>query len=280
MSMIPVAEGIELYCEEIGSGDRWLLTCQEGFQEGDGYLSLLANEGFHVLCIQIRGFGRSTHVLEDYDNRWWEIWADDAVTVADRLGIDRFFYCGVSHGAGIGWYICQRHPERVRGFFGIVAGPHPRGGLETSEARWRVIQAAQTQESWNAYVNERFGGGRPELTGTESEEEKARVLKKQQAYDRQIAIPIECSRINPKKPFNHCKTEEELSELLSHITVPTLLLGGMHDVISTTATMIRSGSAVPNAKTVFYDATHGLSGERPQEVVDDILLFCRQRKLY
>ena len=71
MSMIPVAEGIELYCEEIGSGDRWLLTCQEGFQEGDGYLSLLANEGFHVLCIQIRGFGRSTHVLEDYDNRWW-----------------------------------------------------------------------------------------------------------------------------------------------------------------------------------------------------------------
>ena len=87
--MISVAEGIELYCQEMGDGDRWLLTCQEGFQSEDGYLELLAREGFHVVAIQIRGFGRSTHVLEDYDNRWWEIWADDAVTVADRLGISK-----------------------------------------------------------------------------------------------------------------------------------------------------------------------------------------------
>ena len=43
MSMIPVAEGIELYCEEIGSGDRWLLTCQEGFQEGDGYTGIVTS---------------------------------------------------------------------------------------------------------------------------------------------------------------------------------------------------------------------------------------------
>ena len=52
----------------MGSGDRWLLTCQEGFQAEDGYLTMLAEEGFHVAAIQIRGFGRSTHVLEDHGN--------------------------------------------------------------------------------------------------------------------------------------------------------------------------------------------------------------------
>jgi len=279
MAFIKVEEGIELYCEELGSGDRWLLTCQEQFYGCEEYLQALADEGFHIIKIQIRGFGRSTLVLEDHDNRWWEIWADDAVAVADAYGIDRFFYTGSSHGSGIGWYICHRHPERVRGFFGIVAGPHARGGLETSAARWAVIQAAQSQESWKAFVDERFGGGRPTLRGDESEEKKAQILRRAEMYDRQLAIPIESSRINPKKPFNSCRTEEELCEVLRTITVPTLLLGGMHDDIATTATMIRSGSAVPNAKTVFYDASHSLCTERPREIVDDMMLFCRQRGL-
>lgn len=279
MPKVKNQDEIELYYEEMGSSDRYILSCQENFYGCEEYLTALVDEGFHVIAIQIRGFGQSTLVLEDYDNRWWEIWADDAVAVANQLGIDKFFYVGSSHGAGIGWYLCVRHPERLRGFFGIVAGPHERGGLETSEARWRVIQAAQTQESWDAFVNARFGGGRPTPKGDETEEEMRKIEKQAKMYDQQMSIPIESSRINPKKPFNHCETEEELSDVLRTIEVPTLLLGGMHDVIATTATMIRSGTAVPNAKTVFYDASHGLCAERPKEIVDDMVLFCKQRQL-
>ena len=37
--------------------------------------------------------------------------------LADAMGIDKFFYTGHSHGAGIGWHLCMNHPERLRGFF-------------------------------------------------------------------------------------------------------------------------------------------------------------------
>lgn len=282
MAFLQIEEDVVLHYDEYGTSDQYLLTCQENVA-GAGclpYLQLLVEQGFHVYAIQIRGFGESTHVFEDYGNKWWEIWAADAVRFADKMGIDKFFYAGVSHGAGIGWYIGMTYPERVRGFFGIVAGPHARGGLNTSKERARVIQAAQTQESWNQYVNDMFGGGRPTLLGTETEEEKKAVESKMEQYDIMMNTAIECSRINPQKPFMHCETEEQLIEYLHGMRVPTLLLGGMQDPISTPETLIRSGRAVPGAKTVLYEAaTHGLCAEFPQEVVEDIMLFCNQRGL-
>ena len=54
---------------------------------------------------------------------------------ADAMGLDRFFYTGHSHGAGIGWHLCMNHPDRLRGFFASGSGPQRKDGKPTGSAR-------------------------------------------------------------------------------------------------------------------------------------------------
>ncbi|NLV49858.1 MAG: alpha/beta hydrolase, partial [Clostridiales bacterium] len=91
---------------------------------------------------------------------------------------------------------------------------------------------------------------------------------------------LEEGRLNVKKPFPRQKTEEELIDILSKITVPTLLLGGMRDPISLPANLLRSCGAVKNSKLILYeDAGHGLDTVHTDEIVTDIVEFCRARHL-
>lgn len=272
---------IELEYEEYGSGERYLLCSQQNHFSLVNYTKDLAREGFHVFNITIRGYGRSTRITEDLGNTWYDVWAQDTCDFADAMGIDKFFYTGVSHGGGIGWYLCLKHPERLRGFFGVVAGPHSKDGVETGEARMRTIKAAATQETWDAYCDEiernTLPVRKPEMSGEDWEIAK-QIFTEQMGFWR--GMSLEEARLNVRKPFPHQKTEEELIELLSTVTVPTLLLGGMHDDISLPKNLLRSCAAVKGSKLVLYEnATHALDREHKDEIVSDIVEFCRVRKL-
>ena len=123
MPKVEVEKGIELYYEDLGEGDKYILSLMMDFPPINTTREL-AKHGYHVLLITNRGIGKSTHVWEDYGNEWFNIFADDVVRVADKLGIDKFIYAGCSHGAGTGWHLCLRHPERVTSFIDMVGGPH------------------------------------------------------------------------------------------------------------------------------------------------------------
>ena len=123
MPKIEVRDGIELFYEEEGAGDKYVLSLMMDFPP-ENSIRALAGYGYHVFLITNRGIGQSTHVFEDYGNDWFDIFADDVVAFADRMGIDKFVYAGCSHGAGTGWHICLRHPERVIAFLAMVGGPH------------------------------------------------------------------------------------------------------------------------------------------------------------
>ena len=123
MPLMEVEKGVMIHYEEWGEGDRYLLCTQVGHSR----FSLereLAKRGFHVFLLTNRGFGQSTHVTEDYGEHWYDRFADDVIAFADKMGIDKFAYSGASHGAGTGWHVVLRHPERVICFFAVVPGPH------------------------------------------------------------------------------------------------------------------------------------------------------------
>ena len=101
MGRVKVEEGIELYYEEYGSGDRVVLSAQVGFYP-KGVQQELAKMGYHVYCITLRGFYPSSYVMTDYKDAWYDVFADDVVRVADALGIDRFVYTGASRCVGSG----------------------------------------------------------------------------------------------------------------------------------------------------------------------------------
>ncbi len=272
---------ISLYYEEYGGGDVVLLCAQQFHAKGSSFTIDLADRGFHVYNITIRGYGQSTHVLEDYGDDWYDIWAQDVCDFAAAIGIEKFIYAGVSHGAGIGWTLCTNHHERLLAFLSVVGGPHSRDGQETGEARLATIRAAETPESWKAFTEKMNKHFRRVLRGNESAEELARLQAADQEFLQSFAaMTPEEARINPKKPFPRIKTETELIEVMSQIDVPTLMLGGMQDHISLPENLLRSCKAVKNSKLIIYqNATHGLEVEHRAELVEDILNFCRLQKL-
>ena len=138
MPTVEVEKGVEIFYEELGAGDKYVLCTQVGH----GRFTLereLAKRGFHVFLLTNRGFGRSTHVTEDYGEYWYDRFADDVVAFADKMGIGKFVYSGASHGAGSGWHVVLRRPERVICFFAVVPGPH---NLDEGKMSIRSMAAA------------------------------------------------------------------------------------------------------------------------------------------
>lgn len=285
---MPIAKlkNVELYYDEFGSGDAYFIQAQQFTNNKLHYTIDLANRGFHVFNIQIRGYSPSTLVYEDLGEAWYDTWAQDVCDFADFMGIDRFFYTGYSHGAGIGWHLCLNHPERLRGFFPIVGGPHKKDGQETGSARMNTIRAAENPETWKPYA-EKMTAANTEMykriaaRAVDEEVKQAAMAAAEQYRNFWINMPKESAVLNPRKPFPRIRTEETLIEALRTIKIPTLMIGGMKDDISTPEDMVRSCKAVENAKLVLYeDATHGSLGpEHRLEIVEDIMQFVRQRNL-
>jgi pimeloyl-ACP methyl ester carboxylesterase len=285
---VPIAKlsQAELYYDEFGSGDRYLIQAQQFTNNRLHYTIDLAEQGFHVFNIQIRGYAPSTLVYEDLGEAWYDIWAQDVIDFADAMGIDRFYYTGYSHGAGIGWHICMNYPERLRAFFPIVGGPHKKDGQETGSARMNTIRAAENPDTWRPYA-EKFASGTIDMynriaaQSDDPEGKQAALSAAAQERDFWINMPKASAILNPKKPFPKLKTEEELIETLRQIKIPTLMIGGMKDDISTPEDMVRSCKAVENSKLILYaDANHGnLGPEHRLEIVQDIMQFCNNRNL-
>ena len=281
MPIQKINDEIKLQYEEYGSGERYLLCAQQNHSKIRSYTIDLAEQGFHVFNITIRGYGESTHVTEGYGNEWYNVWARDVVDFASAMGIDKFFYTGLSHGAGIGWTICRNHPERLIAFLSVVGGPHSKDGQETGEARMRTIKAAETPETWKVYAENLY----EELkykAGIDDGPEELKIIEKLnlEVYDFFVNMTKEEAQLDPKKPFADIDTEEELVNELQKIDLPVLMLGGMQDPISLPENLIRSCKAVKDSKMIIYEnAGHNLAEVKRTEIVDDIILFCKQRNL-
>lgn len=269
---MPIANvnGIQLYYEEYGSGDEVIISAQQNFTEGC-YREMLAEHKYRVFKIVLRGYGKSTHVFEDLGNKWYPTWSSDIRAFAKSFGITQFIYTGVSHGAGVGWQIAQDEPEMLKAFISVVGAPHDRAGGDVSEARKRMIEAAESNDP-----NYRPPG----IYQVPTTDQKRLKRRKQMAEDHEnffTSMTKEEKLINPKKPFPDAKTNEELAQKLSEINVPTLLLCGGQDDISSAEMSLLAAKSVPAAKAIFYqDHSHTLSSEIPELITQDIRLYISQ----
>jgi pimeloyl-ACP methyl ester carboxylesterase len=261
-------DGARLWVEDSGDGEDWILSCASGF---DRYPVLLAEPPYehHVLTIQARGFGRSTHLAQPPAEGWLDRWAADVLEVADRLGIDRFVYTGVSHGGGIGWHLARRHPERLRALVSVVGTPHDRNGDTSSSAgRRRIVANAGDRE----VVTEQFRvlGGRADSPEQADARERIAV----ELAERILNQSEEENAINQGMPFPEARTNDELAAILETIRVPVLILAGMRDGVISPQSALRAVTAVPHAKAVMYEAEgHFIAREHPERLAREIAVF-------
>lgn len=275
--MYQTVNGATLYYNEYGSGEKYILSAQMGFDPDEkGWPMDLAEEGFHVFAIQIRGYGRSTHVFEDLGGEWYNIWADDVYEFAKSKGISKFFYTGQSHGAGIGWHLALRHPEVLAGFAALSGGPHSRKGGETSAGRMKTILTAgdpqarrkMAESARDYYLS--FAAKYADDPELKAEFEG----KAQKVYEGELNRTEEEIRINPRKPLSHLKTDEEVYRELAKISIPVLMINAYQDQVIPVTDILWPVRVIRNSKCVIYNsAGHDVHYDCRDDVRCEIALF-------
>ena len=275
---------VSLYYEEFGRGDRYLIQAQQFVNSHIYYTKDLADRcGFHAFIIRIRGYAPSSMVTEDLGDDWYDVWAQDVVDFADAMGIEKFFYTGHSHGAGIGWHLCMNHPDRLRGFFASGSGPHLKDGKPTGSARMDTINAAKSRETWVPYAEKQASYCAKAFVPLESDPVIGGEAKKavEQTVEFWTNMPAQSAVLNPRKPFAKVQTEEELAQVLGRITVPTIMMGGTEDNISSPELMLRTLRALKGSKLVLHQGVDhvDLPIKCREDYVGDIMAFRQERGL-
>jgi 3-oxoadipate enol-lactonase len=94
---------------------------------------------FNVVAIDHRGHGRGIRTWRRFR---LEDCADDAVALADELGIDRFIPVGYSMGGPIAQLTWRRHRERVEGLVLCATSRNFRGGRRGERAMFGMLGVA------------------------------------------------------------------------------------------------------------------------------------------
>lgn len=260
---IHIEPHIDLCFEEYGSGDNYILSAQVGFYPF-GMQQKLASMGYHVICITLRGFYPSSYVEEDYGDRWYDVFAEDVVKVADKLHIGKFFYMGASHGAGVGWHLMLLAPSRVKGFVACVPGPHSLAEGSMSMRQMVLSGIIKEPPPMDPPID------------NDPRREKRRNFRSAHIAMNPEPDPRE-KAIDYGRPLLKFKTEEKLCEALRTIEVPTLILGAIDDPISTPELMIRSAKALPHCKMILYsNCGHNIDTDLVEELSGEADRFMKQ----
>jgi len=264
MPTITTKDSVQIYYEEYGSGDRYVL-CTQVSHSAQSLERELARRGFHVFLLTNRGFGRSTHVTEDYGDHWYDRFAEDVIEFADQMGIEKFIYSGASHGAGTGWHVVLNHPERVICFFAVVPGPHNldegKASIRSMGMKGNAPVLKMTIDSSDPRIQERRRKGFEAMA----------ALRKDPEYQAIYDSP-ETRAIDYGRPLRALETEARVLEALKTIKLPVLILGGMEDVISRPDLMVRTAKCLDNCKMVVHSG-FGHTLDVYEDMADDAVRF-------
>jgi pimeloyl-ACP methyl ester carboxylesterase len=111
------AAGIELDLHEAGRPGDPVVVLAHGFPESSHswrhQMLPLAEAGFHVLCPDQRGYGRSSAPRDVAAYRVDHLCAD-LLALLDDVGAEEAVFVGHDWGSLVVWAMAQLHPERVR----------------------------------------------------------------------------------------------------------------------------------------------------------------------
>lgn len=183
----------------------------------------------------------------------------DVISLADHLGLQRFDFCGISMGGQVGLWVAIHHPQRVRRL--ALANTGAKIGTDTAwEERIATVRDGGMGSIAPAVVERFF-----------SDRWRARHPEQTQA-----ALEVLLS-IDPEGYVGCCAAirDADLTESVSSIQSPTLLIGGHHDVSTPPEAQEWLAANIPDADLKLLDAAHLSSVERPAEFASALRSFLR-----
>jgi pimeloyl-ACP methyl ester carboxylesterase len=193
--------------------------------------------------------------------------ADDLRSLMDALRIERAVIGGISMGGYVALSLLRRHPERICG----LALVDTRAGADTPEGRRaRDDMADLARRAGPVGVVRQM---LPKLLST------AARLEQPGLADRVERIGAGASLDGVLGALAAMKERPDSFPLLSGIEVPTLVLAGREDELTTPADARAMADAIPNARLhVLPGAGHLSSLERPDDVtaaLRELVARCR-----
>ena len=268
--------GVTLAYEEYGSGNRYLISSQNFFFR-DCHMALLGREPYHyhVFLIYTRGYGASTHIFDPTPRDYTSIWGKDVAAFAEAMGINSFYYTGISHGNWAGWYLVLNRPELLRGFAcgnGIAqfrgpdartpVPPRPELDLDRVVGNREALEKMAWMENWPTNNPDRLR----RRAGNHKEHLQILLNRKREEFTVR----------NTNMSCCDAKTREEFYETMAKISVPVLFLHGMLDPLAKIEDVVRLSQAIPGSQIKAYqNLGHGGGDECPEIFARDCDRFFR-----
>jgi pimeloyl-ACP methyl ester carboxylesterase len=207
-----------------------------------------------VIAPDLRGFGQSGTAGDEVTTM--PQFADDMAALLDALQIDEpVTFCGLSMGGYIAWDFLRRHRQRLAAL--ILCDTRAAADSEEAARGRRMMAAGVLAEGVQAVPDAML----PKLLAPLTLQETPAVAE---SLRRTILATSPTSIAAAQRGMAE---REDSTSLLGTIDLPTLVIVGEHDAISTVREMRRVADEIPGARfAVVPDAGHLSPLENPAVV--------------
>jgi class 3 adenylate cyclase/pimeloyl-ACP methyl ester carboxylesterase len=269
-------DGVRLAYAMMGSGSplvktaNWMNHLEFDWQNPDLhrlYISLARD--FTLLRYDARGNGLSDWDVEDIS---LDAWVRDLEAVVDAVGLDRFALLGLSQGCAISVAFAVRHPERVSHlvlYGGFARGAYRRAKndseLQQAKALATLIRTGWGSESpvFRQLFSSLFmPGGTPEQLQRFAERQRTTTT-------------AECAY-----RFFETTRNMDVSELLSKVSVPTLVMHKRDDQVQPFEAGRELAAGIPGARFVALPGQNHMPLSQDPEterMLEEIRLFLKRQ---
>jgi pimeloyl-ACP methyl ester carboxylesterase len=244
----------------IGTGPRHVIALNGWFGHAQGWgpmVHSLDTQAFTYAFMEQRGYGRRKGSGGPYT---FAQLAQDALSLADSLGWERFALMGHSMGGGAIQMVLADAPERVQALVGIT--PVPASGVPFDEAGWAFFSSAARDVGARREIINITTGSR--LTGTwlDAMAQGSVAQSDEEAFGEYLTAWA-------KTPF---------AERIQGKTLPVLVVAGEHDPALGEATCRATWlQHYPHARLeVMANAGHYPMDETPVALATVIEAFLRE----
>lgn len=225
---------------------------------------------YHCFLVYMRGYGESEHIFDQELRDYAKVWGEDLIAFAQVMGIDSFYYTGISHGNWAAWYIAFHRPELIKAYVCCdgITQYHEQRDLPAPLAKMRdhakdyvgnseLLKKTAWMEYWPTENKERLKRRK------ENFEEHLDILMHRK--EEEFALPM----LGDMTGCN-AKSEEELLERLHEINFPVMIWEGGLDPLATPEAALQCAKAIPGAVYLMYQHLgHGGADEMPELAARD-----------
>lgn len=207
--------------------------------------------GRRVVAPDYPGFGRSPRTPAQPDVRYY---AEGVRRLLDRLGIERVVLGSVSMGGYVTFGCLRLFPEKVSGL--ILADTRPEPDSEEIRANRKNMARRVAEEGVEVLIELQM----ERLLARDTLENDAAVVEKVRT------MILESTPNGVVAALGAMRDRPDSTSLLAEIDVPTLVIGGEEDAISSPEVMGAMAEKIPNSRHVTLARAGHLSNlEAPED---------------